>query len=115
MPRSALRIVIGLAALGLLLLAAPPAGATPRGFSGEDMIGQRGNCPNGACERAYLGPTYLVQPGTTNSDAYYCPAPYRSLTGWANLPEDDSAEMGYSTYSWNDTGGPSSFSVKTHN
>jgi len=101
--------------LFLLLALAPLASATPYGFKGEDKIRERGTCPNGACEQAYLGPTYLVKPGTTNSDAYYCPAPYSALTGWVVLPEDDSAEMGYSVYSFNDTGGPSSYSVKTHN
>ena len=102
-------------ALFLLLVLAPLASATPYGFKGEDKIRERGSCPNGACEQAYLGPVYLVKPGTTNSDAYYCPAPYSALTSWAVLPEDDSAELGYSVYSFNDTGGPSSFSIKTHN
>lgn len=115
--RAPLGIATAAAALAFLLLltAAPGAEATPYGFKGEDMIRERGTCPNGACERAYLGPVYLVKPGTTNSDAYYCPAPYSALTTWAVLPEDDSAELGYSVYSWNDTGGPSSFSIKTHN
>jgi hypothetical protein len=114
--RAPLGIAIIAAALAVLLLAAAPrANATPYGFKGEDKIRERGTCPNGACEQAYLGPTYLVKPGTTNSDAYYCPSPYSALTSWAVLPEDDSAELGYSVYSFNDTGGPSSFSIKTHN